>query len=163
MLNYICETFANGRFEVGRVHPIKPGRHKLVYGTASLPYCRWFAWKRFGVAVRHRHLDNFPLCRWTNQFQHVIPQEGLLVGKGVLLNALLDSFPLSSIESLNGKIRDELLSMHRFTTIFEARRRTDEWKIDYNEVRPHSGLGYQAPKELAKASKIIPRSQLAAA
>jgi transposase InsO family protein len=28
-----------------------------------------------------------------------------------------------SIESLNGKIRDELFNMHRFTTIFEARPR----------------------------------------
>lgn len=31
----------------------------------------------------------------------------------------------ASIESLNGKIRDELFNMHRFTTIFEARRRAE--------------------------------------
>lgn len=68
-----------------------------------------------------------------------------------------------SIESLNGKIRDELFNMHRFTTIFEARRRADEWKIDYNEVRPHSALGYQAPKEFAKVFKISLCSQLSAA
>jgi putative transposase len=68
-----------------------------------------------------------------------------------------------SIESLNGKIRDELFNMHRFTTIFEARRRADEWKIDYNEIRSHSALGYRAPKEFAKAFKIDTRSQLSAA
>jgi transposase InsO family protein len=68
-----------------------------------------------------------------------------------------------SIESLNGKIRDELFNMHRFTTIFEARRRADEWKTDYNEVRPHSALGYQTPKEFAEAFKINPTSQLSAA
>ena len=68
-----------------------------------------------------------------------------------------------NIESLNGKIRDELFNMHRFTTIFEARRRADEWKTDYNEVRPHSALGYQTPKEFAQAFKINPTSQLSAA
>jgi hypothetical protein len=68
-----------------------------------------------------------------------------------------------NIESLNGKIRDELFNMHRFTTIFEARRRADEWKTDYNEVRPHSAPGYQTPKEFAEAFKINPTSQLSAA
>ncbi|MGA7201425.1 MAG: integrase core domain-containing protein [Candidatus Cybelea sp.] len=59
----------------------------------------------------------------------------------------------ASIESLNGKIRDQLFNMHRFTTIFEARRRADEWKTDYNEVRPHSALGYQTPKSSQRPSK----------
>ena len=68
-----------------------------------------------------------------------------------------------NIESLNGKIRDELFNMHRFTTIFEARRRADEWRTDYNEVRPHSALGYQTPKEFVEAFKINSTSQLSAA
>lgn len=68
-----------------------------------------------------------------------------------------------SIESLNGKIRDELFNMHRFTTIFEARRRAEVWRTDYNQVRPHSALGYQTPKEFAEAFKIIQDSQLSAA
>ncbi|MGA7202941.1 MAG: integrase core domain-containing protein, partial [Candidatus Cybelea sp.] len=34
---------------------------------------------------------------------------------------------------------------------------------DYNEVRPHSALGYQTPKEFAEAFKINPTSQLSAA
>jgi putative transposase len=58
-----------------------------------------------------------------------------------------------SIESLNGKIRDELFNMHRFMTIFEARRRADAWRADYNEVRPHSALGYRTPKEFARSLK----------
>ncbi|HVR46496.1 MAG TPA: IS3 family transposase [Candidatus Binatia bacterium] len=48
----------------------------------------------------------------------------------------------AQIESLNGKIRDELLNAHSFMTIFEARREAAEWRQDYNEVRPHSALGY---------------------
>jgi putative transposase len=85
--------------------------------------------------------------------------------RGVELHFITPGKPTQngSIESLNGKIRDELFNMHRFTTIFEARRRADAWKTDYNEVRPHSALGYQTPKEFAGASKINPTSQLSAA
>jgi putative transposase len=68
-----------------------------------------------------------------------------------------------NIESLNGKIRDELFNMHRFTTIIEARRRADDWREDYNEIRPHSALGYQSPREFAEAFKTTQHSQLSAA
>jgi putative transposase len=69
----------------------------------------------------------------------------------------------AQIESLNGKIRDELLNAHCFVTIFEARRRAGAWKQDYNEIRPHSALDYRTPREFAEAFKIIQLSQLPAA
>jgi transposase InsO family protein len=56
----------------------------------------------------------------------------------------------AQIESLNGKIRDELLNAHSFMTIFEARREAADWWQDYNEVRPHSALGYRTPREFAE-------------
>jgi putative transposase len=68
-----------------------------------------------------------------------------------------------NVESLNGKIRDELFNMHRFTSIFEARRRAIAWRADYNEIRPHSAIGYKTPKEFAEAFKTNPPSQLSAA
>lgn len=67
------------------------------------------------------------------------------------------------IESLNGKIRDELLNAHSFLSIFEARRKAAEWLADYNEVRPHSALGYQTPREFADRFKTTPPSQFSAA
>ena len=69
----------------------------------------------------------------------------------------------AAIESLNGKIRDELFNMHRFMTIFEARRAAADWLHDYNEVRPHSALGYRTPREFAEQTKITQPSQLSAA
>lgn len=69
----------------------------------------------------------------------------------------------ANIESLNGKIRDELFNMHRFTTIFEARRKAADWQRDYNDVRPHSALGYRTPREFAEEFKINQLSQLSAA
>lgn len=69
----------------------------------------------------------------------------------------------AQIESLNGKIRDELLNAHSFLTIFELRRKAADWREDYNEVRPHSALGYQTPREFAEAFKTTQTSQLSAA
>ena len=41
----------------------------------------------------------------------------------------------AQIESLNGKIRDELPNAHSFRTIFEARREAADWRQDYATTR----------------------------
>jgi hypothetical protein len=38
-----------------------------------------------------------------------------------------------------------------FQNLFDARRKIAAWKIEYNEERPHSSLGYRTPKEFAAA------------
>ena len=49
------------------------------------------------------------------------------------------------IESFNGKLRDELLNGEIFTTLFEAQVLIEDWRKEYNQIRPHSSLGYQPP------------------
>jgi len=49
------------------------------------------------------------------------------------------------IESFNGKLRDELLNREMFTTLTEAKILIEEWRKEYNQVRPHSALGYRPP------------------
>jgi putative transposase len=49
------------------------------------------------------------------------------------------------IESFNGKLRDELLNREVFTTLTEARILVERWRQEYNQVRPHSALGYRPP------------------
>ena len=49
------------------------------------------------------------------------------------------------VESFNGKLRDELLNMEVFTTLTEARVLIEGWRKEYNQVRPHSSLGYRPP------------------
>jgi putative transposase len=44
------------------------------------------------------------------------------------------------IESFNGKLRDECLNEHWFTTVPEARSIIEVWRQDYNQERPHSAL-----------------------
>ena len=49
------------------------------------------------------------------------------------------------IESFNGKFRDELLNREIFTTLLEAKVLIENWRKEYNEIRPHSSLGYRPP------------------
>jgi len=54
------------------------------------------------------------------------------------------------IESFNGKLRDELLNREIFTTITEAKVLIGQWRREYNQVRPHSSLGYRPPAPEAR-------------
>ncbi|MDQ2664152.1 MAG: integrase core domain-containing protein, partial [Candidatus Eremiobacteraeota bacterium] len=85
--------------------------------------------------------------------------------RSVLLHFIEPGKPTQNaqIESLNGKIRDELLNAHSFVSIFEARRTATDWRHDYNDIRPHSALGYQTPREFAEQFKTTKTSQLSAA
>lgn len=49
------------------------------------------------------------------------------------------------IESFNGKLRDELLNGEIFYTLAEAKILIERWRRDYNQIRPHSALGYRPP------------------
>jgi putative transposase len=49
------------------------------------------------------------------------------------------------IESFNGKMRDELLNREIFTTLEEAKILPEQWRREYNQVRPHSARQYQPP------------------
>jgi transposase InsO family protein len=49
------------------------------------------------------------------------------------------------IESFNGKLRDELLNGDIFDILFKAKVLIEQWRIEYNTIRPHSSLGYRPP------------------
>jgi putative transposase len=53
------------------------------------------------------------------------------------------------IESFNGKLRDELLNREIFTTFTEAKILIEQWRREYNQIRPHSALEYQPPAPAA--------------
>ena len=54
------------------------------------------------------------------------------------------------VESFGGRLRDELLAVEAFTTLLEARVLVEDWRIEYNTLRPHSALGYLTPTDYAK-------------
>jgi transposase InsO family protein len=55
------------------------------------------------------------------------------------------------IESFNGKLRDELLDREEFGSLLEAKVLAGQWRVEYNDRRPHSGLGYRTPAAFAAA------------
>jgi len=56
------------------------------------------------------------------------------------------------IESFNGKLRDEKLNDTLFSTLHQVRVELATWRNDYNQHRPHSGLGWLTPSEFAKTA-----------
>jgi len=48
---------------------------------------------------------------------------------------------------------DECLNENWFMNLQEARTKIEAWRLDYNQVRPHSALGYQTPEEFAGAAR----------
>jgi putative transposase len=59
------------------------------------------------------------------------------------------------VESVGGRLRDELLAVEAFSSLLEAQVLVEDWRIEYNTVRPHNALGYLTPTHYAKAWTAI--------
>lgn len=53
------------------------------------------------------------------------------------------------VESFHGRFRDECLNREQLWTLTEARVVVGDFRQKYNQVRPHSRLGYESPAEFA--------------
>jgi len=104
-----------------------------------------------GLVARHGHpqrivMDNGPeftgkaLDRWA--WEHRVHLAFIEPGKPVQ-NAFVESF--------NGTCRDECLNENWFLSLADARTIIENWRIDYNDQRPHSSLGGRTPSEFATA------------
>jgi putative transposase len=70
-----------------------------------------------------------------------------IVGQGIE-TALIDPgkpWQNGATESFNGKFRDECLSLEWFRSRAEAKVVIETWRRHFNDVRPHSSLGYLTP------------------
>jgi putative transposase len=54
------------------------------------------------------------------------------------------------VESFNGTLRDECLNAHWFTSLADATRQIERWRVEYNASRPHRALGEVPPAEYAR-------------
>jgi putative transposase len=78
--------------------------------------------------------------------------------RGVKLNFIRPGKPMENAfaESFIGRLRDECLNQNWFTTINEAMYIIEDWRIDYNGVRPHSSLGNLSPQDfIIKTEKSL--------
>jgi putative transposase len=60
------------------------------------------------------------------------------------------------VESYGSRMRDELLAIEQFDTLFEAQVLVADWRTEYNTYRPHSALGMLTPAEFARQWRTNP-------
>jgi putative transposase len=55
----------------------------------------------------------------------------------------------ATVESFNGRLRQECLNANWFMSLVDAKRKIEEWRVFYNRVRPHSAIEWMTPEEYA--------------
>jgi len=60
------------------------------------------------------------------------------------------------IESFNGSLRDECLNIHWFDSLEDAKVKLEQWRKEYNEIRPHRALKNCSPLEFRAELKFEP-------
>jgi putative transposase len=63
-------------------------------------------------------------------------------------------------ESFNGKLRDELLNREIFYNLKEAQVMIENWRKEYNTLRPHSSLDYRPPAPEALLPLVLDRKMI---
>lgn len=78
-------------------------------------------------------------------------------GHGVRLAFIEPGKPYQNgfIESFNGRFRDECLNEEWFLDMEDAKTKIEAFRVDYNEVRPHSSLGGLTPAEFARRAGLL--------
>jgi putative transposase len=59
------------------------------------------------------------------------------------------------IESFNGRLRDECLNVHQFTSMADAQAIIEVSRLDYNQRCPHRSLGHLTPNEFVGQRQVI--------
>ena len=72
--------------------------------------------------------------------------------RGVQLRLIQPGKPNQNayVESFNGRLRDECLNEHWFTSLLHARTEIERWRREYNEDRPKKAIGGLTPAAYAK-------------
>jgi putative transposase len=75
---------------------------------------------------------------------------------GVVLDFIRRGKPTdnATIESFNGRLREECLNVHWFASLEDAQQKIDAFRWDYNEHRPHRPLAGLSPREYAQRATV---------
>jgi putative transposase len=78
--------------------------------------------------------------------------------RGVTLAFIMPGKPVQNAfaESFNGRLRDECLNATWFRSLADAQQTIAQWRMEYNEGRPHSGLADRTPSEFARELAFTP-------
>ena len=153
-MDFVHDALADGRpFRVltvvdqwSRQSPILEAASRMSGGTVSVALDRAIA---TGTAPRSITVDH-----GTEFMSRAL--EDWAYQRGVQLDFIRPGKPVENdfIESFNGRLRDECLHVHQFTSIEDARAKIEAWRIDYNQRRPHGSLGHLTPDEYARRRQM---------
>jgi putative transposase len=84
--------------------------------------------------------------------------QGWLRGNGIRTLYIEPGSPWQNglVESFHGRFRDECLNREQLHTLTEARVVIGDYRREYNQFRPHSGLGYRSPADFARGASPSP-------
>ena len=148
-MDFVADTLAHGRtFRVLTIIDEHTRECLAVETDTSLPGLRVIRVLKHLAQTRglpeEIHVDHGPefVCRSVRSWCET---------HRVLLRYIEPGRPMQNgyIESFNGRLRDECLNANWFLNLASARIQLESWRSDYNQLRPHSGLGYQTPNEFA--------------
>jgi putative transposase len=94
------------------------------------------------VSDNGTELTSNAILRW--QEEHHVEWHYIAPGKP-MQNGLIESF--------NGRLRDECLNEHLFSSLSQARQLIAAWRNDYNHHRPHTSLDGLTPREYVNRSE----------
>jgi putative transposase len=103
--------------------------------------------QRYGVP-EHIRSDNGPefIAQAIRQWMGTAQIKSLYIRPG-------SPWEQAYIESFHDKFRDECLNRELFATLAEARVIIESWRREYNQMRPHSALGYLTPEEFGQLNR----------
>lgn len=151
-MDFMGDTLANGRpFRILNIVDDFSREAVAIAVDTSLPGLRVV--RVLEQLAQHRPLPRVIVCDNGPEFTGRV-LDAWAYGRGVQLHFIRPGKPIENafVESFNGRLRDECLNESWFTDLPDARRRLDDWRHDYNHVRPHSALGNRTPTEYAAAS-----------
>ncbi|MFN3239370.1 MAG: IS3 family transposase, partial [Pseudomonadales bacterium] len=60
----------------------------------------------------------------------------------------------ATVESFNGSLRQECLNANLFLSLDDAKTKVEKWRLFYNQLRPHSSLGWISPVVYAEKHEL---------
>jgi putative transposase len=80
--------------------------------------------------------------------------------RGVVLDFSRPGKPTDNAyaESFNARVRGECLNQHWFMDLDDVRRKLEDWRVEYNEVRPHGAIGDRPPMSLTNLASGPPKA-----